>query len=300
MAPTTARGKSYPTNVLLSALGISRGTLRYYEQLGIISPRRDPESNYRTYSNIDVFRVAECVMLKNAGFQVQQVKDVVDDADGDAAELMESCLERSAHQLARAQAIHEQLERLSSAITSDYDAPPQLVMAEEWLVYYDGCEGGYDRFEASEAQDSLFEGMPMSMFAAIMDIDVMNPHHVETRWGRSIPSRYHDLLPELAGYSGEPARFGGRSCLTMPYRADEERIPGFDEDGSVCADLAACLRKWGLRQAGPVVAPRVMPVRGKVYTRLYMAVEAASLRGSLALAQLRLANAVARPRGASR
>lgn len=302
LQPTTARGKSYPTNVLLTTLGISRGTLRYYEQLGIVRPRRDPASNYRVYSNVDVFRVAECAMLKSAGYQVQQVADIATQVGGDAPAFMGRCLERGDRQLAWAQAVREQLASLREVVEEDFDAPPRLVMADEWLVYYDGCEGGYDQFEANEAQDSLLEGMPVSMFAAVMDIDVMavaegeGEAHVETRWGRSVPRRYRDLMPELADYPGEPATFGGCPCVTLPYRADEERIPGFDEDGSVCARLASYLRGHGLRQAGACIAPRVMPVRGKVYSRLYVPVEAAALRGRVALAVVRAAHALRRRR----
>lgn len=280
----TARGKSYSTNVLMAALGISRGTLRYYEQLGIVHPQRDPASNYRSYSNADVFRVVECVMLKNAGYQVQQGRDLLADPALDAVAFADACVARSAWQLARARATHERFTLLREVVGAPRGAKPSLAMADEWLVYYDGCEGGYDRLEANDAQDALLGGMPVSSFAAIMDVDAREPHRVETRWGRSIPARYRELLPELADFPGEPARFGGRACLTLPYSDDEDAIPGFDKDGSVCARMAAELRRLGLRQAGPFFAPCVLPVRGKVYTRLYLPVEPQGLRGSLALA----------------
>lgn len=118
----TARGKSYSTNVLMQALGISRGTLRYYEQLGILRPQRDPDSNYRTYSNADVFRVVECVMLKNAGYQVQQAKDVLA-GDADAGDYVDLCLAGSAVQLARAQAVHERLGVLREVVAAPEAGP---------------------------------------------------------------------------------------------------------------------------------------------------------------------------------
>lgn len=298
--PHDAREKSYPTNVLLTTLGISRGTLRYYERLGIVRPRRDPDSNYRAYSNTDVFRVAECMMLRNVGCQVQEAVDVVGESGGDARAFMDCCRERSACELAWARAVDEQVESLRAVVEADYPGRPRLVMADEWLVYYDGCEGGYDRFEASDAQDSLFEGMPVSTFAAVMDVDLSCPRseeRVETKWGRSVPRRYRDLLSRLESSVGEPAPFGGCPCVTLPYRADEGRIPGFDEDGSVRARLSAYLGACGLRQAGPCVAPRVMPVRGMVYSRLYVPVRAASLRGWVRIALARAAGVLRREAG---
>ena len=54
MTTESARGKTYTIKTLLSVLGISRNTLRYYEQIGVISPVRDSDSNYRVYTNDDV------------------------------------------------------------------------------------------------------------------------------------------------------------------------------------------------------------------------------------------------------
>lgn len=283
--PSTARGKSYSTNVLMAALGISRGTLRYYEQLGILRPQRDPDSNYRSYSNADVFRVVECMMLKNAGYQVQQAKDVLATCE-DAGAFVDTCLERSEIEMARATAVHERFQLLREVV-ADPTAPPRLMRADEWLVYYDGCEGGYDRFVANEAQDSLLEGMPVSSFAAVMDVRAEDLAHVETRWGRAIPAQYRHLMPVLDRVPDEPARFGDCACVAMPYAADEDKIPGFDASGAVRTQVAEFMRARGLRQAGPFFAPCVLPVRGRVYTRLYLPVEPASLRGRAELARVR-------------
>lgn len=281
----SAQGKSYSTNVLMSALGISRGTLRYYEQLGLVSPQRDPESNYRTYSNADVFRVVECVMLKNAGYQVQHAKETLVDAPVDAQGFVDDCLGRSELQLKWAQAVHERFSLLREVVAHP-EAAPRIERADEWLIYYDGCEGGYDKFVANRAQDSLLEGMPVSSFAAVLDADASNPAKVETRWGRAIPARYRDLMPDLDLVDKEPARFLGCPCVSLPYSDDEDKIPGFDRTGAVRARIADFLLAHGLRQAGAIVAPCVLPVRGKVYTRLYMPVEATGLKGKLELARL--------------
>lgn len=269
----------------MQALGISRGTLRYYEQLGILRPQRDPDSNYRSYSNADVFRVVECMMLKNAGYQVQQAKDVLAGCD-DAGEFVQACLQSSQVQLARAQAVHERLGVLRDVVASPHTLP-SLVFADEWLMYYDGCEGGYDRFVSNEAQDSLLEGMPVSSFAAVMDVQAGDLSSVETRWGRAIPARYAHLMPELSRVSEPPAHFGRCACVMLHYSADDDKIPGFDPTGLVRSRVSDFLREHGLEQAGPFFAPCVLPVRGKVYTRLFLPVSASTLRGKLELSRVK-------------
>jgi DNA-binding transcriptional MerR regulator len=284
---TGAAGKSYTTNVLLSTLGISRSTLRYYEQIGIVSPRRDPASGYRSYTNADVFAAVECTMMKNAGLQVSQASEAIADPGLTAARYMRSCVERSSRQLEWAKAVRERFEQLASLVEADFDAEPTLVRAGEWLLFYDGAEGGYDRFRADGTQDVLLAGMPVSSFAAVVDIDACSPNGRNTRWGRAMPVRYSGLFPGITDAGHDPARLGGDACLTLPYSADWDKIPGFDPTGAVCARFAQALGRRGLRQLGPIFAPDVLPVCGKVYATLYLPVKAASLRGRLALATVR-------------
>lgn len=97
MTTESARGKTYTIKTLLSVLGISRNTLRYYEQIGVISPVRDPDSNYRVYTNDDVFSVAQLNMLKNAGFEVADVQVVMEKTE-DASEFVGRLSEQNMRQ----------------------------------------------------------------------------------------------------------------------------------------------------------------------------------------------------------
>ena len=44
----------YKTSELASLAGISSRTLRYYDEIGLLKPKRDAESNYRYYDESDV------------------------------------------------------------------------------------------------------------------------------------------------------------------------------------------------------------------------------------------------------
>lgn len=318
--------KSYTTNILMSALGISRETLRYYEQMGIVRPRRMEGSNYRRYSNADMFAAVETIVLKNAGFQLAQAGSLIRDQGLEAAEFTARGLHHEELRLLWAQAVARRLRELDQLVNADFDSSPRLVVPQTWLVHYDGAENGYDHFAASTTQDALLDGMPVSTFAAIIDVDMDRPGLLDTRWGRAVPEQYEGLLlnnEEIAdggqsqvsvdtardgsptddeedslddggfGVNGEAPfphsptqRVGGRPCLQLPYRADWDEIPGFDPDGSVCASFAKGLRELGLRADGPVIAPDVLPVCGMVHSNLYLPVRAASIRGKVVLAAL--------------
>lgn len=280
--------KTYSPNVLSNTLGVSRGTLRYYEQIKLVRPERDSDSNYRVYSNSDVFRVVECQMLKNAGFQVQQAKDFLAGSHHhDASSIVQMVVEGAAFRREWSQAMYERSTSFARVIAGENDRP-RLVYADEWLIYYDGAERGYDNFKSSQTQDALLEGMPISSFAAVLHGDVTDPSGIQTRWGRAVPTRYLHLLPDLEKTDEAPGTLGSCPCVAIGYSADERRIPSFREDGAeVCGLLDRFIKETGLRQSGPLFSPDVLPARGRVYSNIYVPVEPRTAAGHMRIAALR-------------
>ncbi|MBS5478117.1 MAG: MerR family transcriptional regulator [Coriobacteriia bacterium] len=117
MPQESAQGKTYTIATLLNVLDISRGTLRYYEQIGLVRPGRDPETGYRSYSNDDVFRVAACYMLKNAGFSVQDAQTLISKIH-DAPELIDMLW----HENERQRVWHETMCKTLSVLRKLCDA----------------------------------------------------------------------------------------------------------------------------------------------------------------------------------
>lgn len=60
-------------------LGITKANIRFYEKEGLISPIRS-ENGYREYSETDIARLKEIIILRKLGIPVQQVADILDGA----------------------------------------------------------------------------------------------------------------------------------------------------------------------------------------------------------------------------
>lgn len=60
-------------------LGITKANIRFYEKEGLLAPRRD-ESGYRDYSEDDIVRLKQIVILRKLGIPVQQIADILDGA----------------------------------------------------------------------------------------------------------------------------------------------------------------------------------------------------------------------------
>ena len=286
MTTDNARGKTYTIKTLLSVLGISRNTLRYYEQIGVISPVRDPDSNYRVYTNDDVFSIAQLNMLKNTGFEVADAQVVMEKVV-DASEFILRLSEQNQRQQTWHAAMQDSLETLRSIGEDIRQGPvPRLTMGRPALVYYDGCESGYDNHVSDPAQDALIRSMPIATFGLIIEGDLFADFLNSPKWGRIIYSCDAQLLPQLSLANREPRHVGGCPCVEISYAADTDKIPGFDRGGSTRRKLRMFMGECGLEQAGDAYISHALPIKGTMYTRLHVPVRATTWRAKRMLAKL--------------
>ena len=57
-------------------LNLSREMIRYYEKYGVISPRRNDENNYRSYSIFDIFMLLDTLQYRSWGIQIKGMQDL--------------------------------------------------------------------------------------------------------------------------------------------------------------------------------------------------------------------------------
>lgn len=68
---------SYRIGSVAEMLDMPVETIRFYENQGIVKPRRLENSNYREYETWDLFQLMECVRFRGMGFSVKETADVI-------------------------------------------------------------------------------------------------------------------------------------------------------------------------------------------------------------------------------
>ena len=58
-------------------LGITKANIRFYEREGLLTPSRN-ESGYRDYSEADIARLKQIVILRKLGLPVNQIQEILD------------------------------------------------------------------------------------------------------------------------------------------------------------------------------------------------------------------------------
>lgn len=102
--------------------GVTLRTLRFYEDKGLIQPRR--EGNTRLYTHRDVARLKLIMLGRKVGFSLREVKQMMDlyDPRGSNTKQLRTVIEKSERQLVRLEkqraAIDEAVSDLKDAMAS--------------------------------------------------------------------------------------------------------------------------------------------------------------------------------------
>ena len=91
--------------------GVSARNIRYYEQAGLLTPARNPENEYRIYSQADVRTLKLIRMLRTLDMPVEEIGTVLDGTLplAEAAERQRRRLEAEQQKLAAAAAFCTEL-----------------------------------------------------------------------------------------------------------------------------------------------------------------------------------------------
>jgi len=108
---------------MAKSFGVTLRALRFYEDKGLISPRR--EGATRLYSRRDRARLKLILLGRKVGFSLRDVKQMIDlyDPKGSNARQLKMTLDKSEKQLARLQ---KQREAIDEAIGDLTDAVAQV------------------------------------------------------------------------------------------------------------------------------------------------------------------------------
>lgn len=93
---------------LAKQAGVPAHVIRYYTQVNLLKPKRDPNNRYREYAASDVYRVRFVRRAKRLGFTLRDVNAILRDADAGKA----PCPDVREIIRLRARENHERLEEL--------------------------------------------------------------------------------------------------------------------------------------------------------------------------------------------
>ena len=84
----------YTVKELSRLTGLTPRTLRYYDAIGLLSPARNRDNDYRLYGGAEVDRLQEILLSREMGLPLEEIGRILDAPDHDRAGALQGHLER--------------------------------------------------------------------------------------------------------------------------------------------------------------------------------------------------------------
>ncbi|MDO4443408.1 MAG: MerR family transcriptional regulator [Slackia sp.] len=105
----------YTVKELAQLSGVSVRTLHYYEEVGLLAPRRRA-NGYREFDADDVARLQQVLLYRDAGMALADIKALLDDESFDMRAALREHLDRLAMRIERTEAMMRTVERTLAAL----------------------------------------------------------------------------------------------------------------------------------------------------------------------------------------
>lgn len=102
---------NYTIQQLAGLAGISTRTLRYYDEIGLITPKRAGSSGYRTYGENEVDALQQVLFFKEMGFELDVIKKIMSEPSFNRLEAMRQHLEKLQKQEQRIQLLIQTVKK---------------------------------------------------------------------------------------------------------------------------------------------------------------------------------------------
>lgn len=105
---------------LASRSGVSIRTLHHYDEIGLLSPSHRTESGHRVYGREEVVRLQQVLSLRQMGFSLDRIRDLLDRRGMEPRRVIELHIERLRESVASQQQLIAKLESVAAhAATAD-------------------------------------------------------------------------------------------------------------------------------------------------------------------------------------
>lgn len=78
----------YSVNELTKTSGVSVRTLHYYDEVGLLKPKRNSKNDYRYYENDELLRLQQILFFKELDFSLEDIKNILSSPTFDMKEVL--------------------------------------------------------------------------------------------------------------------------------------------------------------------------------------------------------------------
>jgi DNA-binding transcriptional MerR regulator len=226
---------------LAKRTGVSIRTLHHYDEIGLLSPSHRTESGHRLYGREEVIRLQQILSLRQSGFSLEQIHELLESRQSDAMRFIEIHIARLRSEIAARQELCTRLE----AIAENY----QSATADEFINAIEVMTM-FEKYYSKEQLDTLAKRREQLGEARMREVQEQWPRlmqEVRAEMARgtdpkdprvqALAKQWRDLIHEFTG--GDP---GIEASLKNLYRGESQFAAEQGLDSSVNEYIANALQ----------------------------------------------------------
>lgn len=118
--------------------GLTVRTLHHWDEIGLLRPSRRTPRGHRLYGEADVARLQQVTSLRQLGFALEQIRDLLDRRGLSPREIVEMHLARVREQISQQRALCERLERIAKHLeAAETVSADELIQTIEATTMYE-------------------------------------------------------------------------------------------------------------------------------------------------------------------
>jgi DNA-binding transcriptional MerR regulator/uncharacterized glyoxalase superfamily protein PhnB len=135
--------RTWKVGALAKATGLTVRTLHHYDEIGLLQPSARLAGGHRLYDADDVARLYRIIRLRQLGFALSQVAEVLAEPEWQLAPAIERHLAEARHRAMMASRLCTRLAAMAAELTRhEHPSPQELFSTVEEMIIMDGTVHG--------------------------------------------------------------------------------------------------------------------------------------------------------------
>ncbi|MEJ9212899.1 MerR family transcriptional regulator [Bacillus smithii] len=132
--------------------GLTVRMLRHYDKIGLFSPSQYSDTGHRLYTESDIVKLQQIISLKQLGFTLEEIKEIMENRNFNPIELIKVHLDEVKKRIRLQELLCTRLEKIYELLNSQQEVTP-----EQFLNLIEVIIMNKDKYFTPEQQEKMFK-----------------------------------------------------------------------------------------------------------------------------------------------
>ena len=240
---------NYSIKALSHMAGISPRTLRYYDEIGLLSPQRIKENGYRTYGEKEADLLQQILFYRELGVPLEKIRNIMSSKSFDAAKALQNHLAALKDKKAQTERLIANLEKTIAAAKGEvlmntkekFEGFKKTLIEENETKFGKEAREKYGD-EAINAGNDKLMGLNEKQYADMQELSQKINDKLKTAFEQGDPAgilaqQLCAMHKEWLGYTWNSYSKEAHRGLAQLYVEDERFKSYYDSIAEGCAEF---------------------------------------------------------------